>query len=449
MGRSRPHRVRPSRLHALLVVLLLSACDGTLARIPGIALLPVPLRTAPGITEDELRGELLAFTTRFSVIVIAAADEIAASTNAPAIRRRTVLWKLRMIPLAHQALLTLDPQEAYFELLTLTQAMAQYLTDGAGRELFGDAQPIAVDAARDVEVDLQRIGARFLSPEPLADATARAAELARQHPIRGVFLRAEIEVGLAQVAPGSRFSDLIDLPMAPFRALQGVDAGAQAIREFNATAQQFNALVAGLPQQLLWQLELFLYDVEETHAVGAGLEAFESIAQSAARLPHEIRLEGEALIERLAASEAELGDALAAYRAALADTGPALVSARELAQTLGTAAERVDAAGVTWAALIRDLRAPPADASTAGGAEGQSFDLLELERAAARVEQTGSELRAHVADLRALDDEGIGLLDRIFWRALLFVALSLGLLLVYRAAGARITRGGGPRRESS
>ena len=43
---------------------------------------------------------------------------------------------------------------------------------------------------------------------------------------------------------------VLTLPLAPFTALDGVDSGAEAIRDFNATARPFSRIMAQMPAQI-------------------------------------------------------------------------------------------------------------------------------------------------------------------------------------------------------
>ena len=73
--------------------------------------------------------------------------------------------------------------------------------------------------------------------------------------------------------------------MAPFRAIAGVESGAQAIHEFNATAAQFTEIVDQLPQRMRWQIELLSYDLQEQGGVlEQSLDSFHMVAESANRL---------------------------------------------------------------------------------------------------------------------------------------------------------------------
>jgi hypothetical protein len=111
---------------------------------------------------------------------------------------------------------------------------AALLTTGDGRNLFGPSQPIAVAAAETLEADAYAIGARFLTSAQLRDVRREVARLAERYPIQGTQFSLVRARQAVQEAPsqGALYS-VITLPLAPFRALQGVDTGAAAIRDFN------------------------------------------------------------------------------------------------------------------------------------------------------------------------------------------------------------------------
>jgi hypothetical protein len=226
-------------------------------------------------TLDELRAGLLDWSSSFTVLVTEAADRISVETREPKKRRLTLLWKIRMPPLAQEAASDQNPRTGYVEALTIAVAQRQYFEDGAGASLFGAQQPIALDAAKEIEQSALSLGASFVDPDKLAELHAEVEELAKQHPIRGEFLRESIQVGLSNAETGGAFDDIIGIPMAPFRAIAGVESGAQAIHEFNATAAQFTEIVDQLPQRMRWQIELLSYDLQEQGGVlGQSLDSF-------------------------------------------------------------------------------------------------------------------------------------------------------------------------------
>ena len=190
-------------------------------------------------------------------------------------------------------------------------------------------------------------------------------QLASENPIRGVFMLGTIQGAYASRSRRERFDWFLTAPMAPFRALQGVESGAVAIHEFNTTARQLGDIAAGLPEQTRWQLELFLYDVEERETVVAGLAAFQQIADAsaqlsttAAELPANTRRELEGLLEDSSKSQADLRSTLEQLRQTIASADGAIGNARPLAESLERFAAQADQAGKSWTELIAAVRGP-------------------------------------------------------------------------------------------
>jgi hypothetical protein len=416
---------------ACLVATLL-ACRSLIPdiRVPGFA---------PEITEDELHADVIDLANAFASGVTAAADEISASSPSRTERRRALLWKVRMIPLAQEAALS-GPREGYVELLVLCVAQRQYLTDGAGASLFGERQEIARSAALRLEAGALSYASRLLPRERAAALAGEAEALAKERPIVGEFAAASLHRAFADVSPGARFDWVFRLPMAPFRAFEGVESGAQAIHEFNATARQLGDLAARLPELTRWQLELFLYDLEDRETTMRGLEAFERLSASAERLPAATREELERLLEESTAAQQELRTTLDALRQASASIDGTLANAQPLADALERVAGRANEAGATWNELVARFR--PEDRGEEEP-QGRPFDITEYERTAAGVRDAAVELRALLDALRAGQTS---LADTLLWRGLALLVAFFALLLVSRAISARWLAAREPRR---
>ncbi len=414
-------RAAPASRRALWLACLVASAWGCRSLIPSI---PVPGMSAP-ITEDELSSDVLELANRFSAGVTAAADEVSAKTSSRAERRRALLWKVRLIPLAQEAAFS-GPREGYVELLVLCVAQRQYLTDGAGAQLFGEQQELARAAARRIEADARSYATRFLPGDRAAALAAEVETLAREHPIAGEFVSEGLQRAFADVEPGARFDWIFTLPMAPFRAFEGVESGAQAIHEFNATARQLGDLAARLPELTRWQLELFAYDLEDRETLLRGLDAFERLAAAAESLPTATREQLAALLEESTSAQQELRTTLDALREASASVDATLANARPLAEALERVAGRADAAGATWGELVARLR--PADAGAKE--QGRPFDITEYERTASSVRDAAVELRAVLDALRA-GQTSLG--DTLLWRGLVLLVAFFALLVAYRA----------------
>jgi Rad3-related DNA helicase len=404
--------------------------------VPG---LPWSAGAGSALTEEELRAELRQYAVTFSSVISAATHEIGSRTRDRAIRRRTILWKAQLIPLARNASYISDPQQAYVAQLVLAVGMRQYLEDGSGAALFGEHQPIAVEAAHELERDARALGARFLDPAEL-DRLAREVEaLAREHPIRGEFSPGALVEALADPETQSALGWAMAVPMAPFRALTGVSEGGQAMRDFNQTARHLSHLLADFPRMMRWQLELLLYDVEDRETTLEGLAAFQVLAESSRRFSEAV----EALPEDLTASTSP---ALESARETLREAGAALAQVQDLVGPLSGIAEQLREAGEAWSGIAREVgreEEPRPDS--------RPFDIREYERTAQETRSAAEELQALVAEVRALaqdpelptavagiEGSGRSLVDAAAWRLFQLMLVFFFLILAYRLVSSRI-----------
>jgi hypothetical protein len=325
-----------------------------------------------------------------------------------------------------QHVLTRDATAAYMSILSLTVMLRQYVTEGEGRANFGERQELVQEAARDLEQELIALGRRFLTPEELQAARATVESFARERPIRRGVAVTQVESALAEVERSDAFRSFIELPLVPFRALEGVGEGAQAIHDFNHTAHGFSAIVATLPTQLRWQAELLLLDLRD--------------------LP------------------AELAQGLEGAERPLSQIQQTLQGARELTGPLTETAHAVAEAAEAWRRTIRrdeDRQLP----DVAAGPPRPRFDVSEWTAAAAEIgraaDRLGSaaqavqaliESRQAVRNLRESAEVLAGaerrareVADHLVERIALAAAGLLTLALVYRLVALRLARRWGPR----
>ena len=414
--------MQKSRAAALLLALWFSGCANVTNRIPTFGM----GGESGTATASELRAALAVWATSFSSLVTAASDHIRAESRERDVRRNTLLWQLRMIPLARAAAFRPDAQEAYVAGLAVATAQHAYLTEGEGRSLFGAQQAIATDAASKLEQDILALGRVFLSDRQIERLQAEVDALVEQHPIRGAFAADTLVQGFSDPKVRGTFRWVVDLPMVPFRALSGVSDTAQAVHDFNETAREFTETVNELPHLTRWELELLLYDAEELESVDRALVAAESFAQGAERISGA----AETLPQELGA---ELTARLEEARAAIAELDAALVRAEQLAGPLQHVADRVGDASAQWTTLLTEMRADEGDP------DGRPFDVREYESAADRIADASREIRALVTELNQLDAPGAeALVDRATWRGALLIGVFFAALAAYRILSSRL-----------
>lgn len=386
---------------------------------------------APGrISHEELREALLQYASRFEATVIATADTISSGSKDPVMQRRALRWKLGMTPAVNQAAFLPEPVAAYVGMLTLATSMQEYLKTGSGREVFGEQQRLAIDASDELVAAAGELGQRFLNEKELARVTQQVQSLVQAQPIRGEFVAENAQSLVSSSASNPTFDWLTTIPMSPFRALQGVDEGAQAIREVNTTAMEVARIGSAMPRLIRWNLQLLALDVAGQGNIAEAVASFESLSRSA---------------ESLSATAASLPDDL---RVLLGEAERAGKTLGPLSQSLERTATAVSEAGQAWGGLIAELSKPPADPSK----PSRPFDIREWEAAAAQISSAASELRALLdsagtlagsdalagplaeveARVQRIEAISQALVDRIAWRGVQLILLIFGLLFVYR-----------------
>ncbi|MEN8183808.1 MAG: hypothetical protein ABFS46_14870 [Myxococcota bacterium] len=428
-----------ARLRGALVLLLLLVGPG----LVGCAKLSLPgmRRTQSALTHEELREELVAFSSRFASVVSRAGDLIRAESTDPLIRMRVLLWEMRLVPLVQEGAFVPDAQEAFVAVNSLVVMMRRYLTEGDGREVFGPQQPIAVEAAAELEEDFYGIARLFLSEEEVVRLRVEVdAEVASRLISGSDFTIANVQRQSRAVRESGRFDWVVAVPMSPFRALEGVGSGAAAIHDFNDTALRFSRIVEGLPQQLRLQTALMLYDVESREGVVQALAALESFAESAQRLA--------ALAEELPTDlEALLGNS----EGALAEANRTLLMAQGMVEPLRATALQLNLAGASWGAIFERDGEPDPDA--------RPFDIREYEATARGIGEAAVELSALAGKLDQLiespgleaalgsvdatvsrvESGGQGVVDHAAWRGLQLLLAGFALLLIYRLVSSRLS----------
>ena len=430
---------------ALLVVLFTSGC----AELP-MSLVTDPLGLTSSaeaeMTEAELQSELALFTTRFGSVMGTLGEQITSGDTRPSVRRRALLLRIQLLPLVQQYALDRSPREGYVALLSLMTMLRLHATTEDGALDFGRHQARVEAATRQLENELVQLGRRFLDEEGLDRLRDEIEAFAREHQPSGGFAMAQVEASLVESRWNPRFEQILDIPMAPFRALSGVEHGPAAIREFTQTARGFAAIVATLPLQLRWQVELLLHETLQRDEVSSVIAALTQTAESA---------------ERLSAAGARLPEDL--RRTLEASEGPlrqldaTLVHAEDLLEPLRIAAAEITEAGTAWEGVIRadqrqgevggrrdgpDFAAWQATASEIGEAarrlEAAARSIDELLQGLRRPGEREDATAGGNGALQRLDQQLRSLLDLVVGRIVLVLAIGFVLALTYRFLSARI-----------
>lgn len=417
------------------------------------ALKPVTSAVVPGaqnasaskLSETELREKLAAFYVQFVNAVETATATAASRTEDTALRERLVGARLRAVRTCRQAIFQREPMAAFVDTWSACLQLDLYLAGPGGRESFGEAQPVIHEAVRKIRGDIEMLGTLFLKTNQLAEAKQKLEEFARAHPFSP-----QTEVRLPSADSKVKVPQLgwlFNVPLSPFRALEGVDQTAQAVHELTFVAQGFAQTASDLPRELAWQSELLLMQA---------------------------RREVSGLVTELDRKQTNTQATLAQVRGALTDASnvvarldPTLAGVERTLKAAADASGAIDATLKTYTQMMKDLFPPKTDAEKAREAaepKGRPFDILDYAKTAEGVTAAASELKqilvefqktvaTNAVSARLKEIEGTAqnaiakteastreLANHLAWRAVLVIAAFFFALLLYRVAVMALQR---------
>jgi len=476
---------------ALLVALVAPGCR-TVRKLTGSG---SGSASSSGISAEEIRERLVAYSGVFSLAISEAADRVASESGDPEVRRNAIQLKLGVIPLVRRFAFLEEPRTAVLAIWAVDLQTIFHLSEGEGGDAFGDYQDVVLETARSLEEEIERIAASFIPEDELAKTRDEIREFARAHPMGTQFTVDPTQLAVTLEDLRGSFLSVLEIPLSPFRGLRGIDEGAQAIREVSDMGRRLTAVVEDLPDRVRWQTELLLVDLDRNSAIDSALGSLETFSRSSAELaatadalPAELREEVTATLEAASPTIDEARSAVEEASAAVREARAATEQVREAADLARTtvaeareAIEDVEAlldpgqealaafteAGRAWDATLRTfgetIRLLSEDEDRSGGGderppaepaqEPEPFEIEDWTRATRSATGMAVELRALLDEFRALvkDEEvaeRVGTATRstieetqsatraivaaVTWRALLVVAALLVAALAYR-----------------
>ncbi|MHC4757343.1 MAG: hypothetical protein ACYTE8_01675 [Planctomycetota bacterium] len=410
------------------------------------------------ISLEELREELNNFEDFWTNTYSFAINDI--EKFMPDVRTRNTTLRLRVrIPEAlHTMLEHQDPIIAFLETWGLCVRTTQYFESGAGRDLFGEHQKIIIRAAKDNEAEIERIGELFLDNQLFNETKTNLKTFAATNPIQETYSKAIVYATAVKQGEPNPFVETISLPLAPFRAMEGVDRGAIAIDRFTDTAQNFTNVVEKLPETSRWQMQLLFYDLEDTDTIKSIVESTNKISDSSAKLaqtadilPQRIRDEAVILIEEVDKKQKNIQTTLQQAENTAVAVDSALQNAVNAANAFDDTADTVTSTTNSWqqaakatTEAIHEIQnlIPKREPGTES-----SFKITDVRDAAEEFGQTVTHVRDLTADLntliasedfQSLYSLAMKLPNKITWRLALLILLTFLLTLGYRFISVRI-----------
>jgi hypothetical protein len=359
----------------------------------------------------------------------------------------------------HTMLKKENPIEAFIETWALSVRVTNYLKEGEGSNLFGKHQDIAIAAFEKIDTEIERIGGRFLKKDTFTKTQKKINDFAHANPITGIFSNTILYVTEVESGKPGLFDDVVGIPMAPFKAIGGVDRTASAIYGLRDSAHRVSDVIEELPESARWQLLLLLMEMKETELVKSILTSMSRFsdssvrfAETAEKLPEQLREQTSILIEEIDSRQNNLQTTLDKAEKTAATVERSIAKADEVSDSFGRTANSVKEAATAW---DKAAKATNLAIKEFGGMKPvrkdpnskSSFNINDYQDTAEAVTMTANELRTLLTEIREFiksDDlptytlTGKKLTNYLIVRlALLFVFVFV-LALVYRIVVVRI-----------
>lgn len=351
------------------------------------------------VTATELRVRTHAHADRAMGAIQEAANLIIEQSDDPDIRRNALLWKMNGIPAFQKAAFHYDPLAAMIDVRVLTGQMIDFFETGAGKEVFGDWQYVALKTMQEIEVDGRSMGAGFADGKTLKEGSPYIMAWVTDHPIESL-----------------RFNRVSIIPLlAEVTKTRGRGAGAvmgSLDEGIGDLSDRLKIYADTMPNQARWQAELLIDDLLRSGELDRVLDDFGRLGE-------------------LNASLEELTDPLGE----LAATAPELVEREREILLEALRQERRVLTG-----FVDGQRAATFEGI---GAERQAVLAFAREERIAAIDQLHQERLDIMAELEELTGKVLDasvertekLIDHLFWRLaqLLGALVLVGALLVFVA----------------
>jgi hypothetical protein len=235
----------------IFLCLILITSEATLS-----AAKPKDNASNPALSAPELRERL----TSFYIVTMGALENavLRAEKTEPDLGQLRVLTaaKIRALRLYRTVLFQSSPTAGYLDAWTLTIQFRLFLSGERGKAEFGDAAPVLLASIEQLEREIESLGREFTPPERMDAIRLQIEEFARANPVTST--RAVIPPSIQSQSSIPDLGWLLNLPLAPFRVLEGVDRTAQSVNDLADVADSLSQTINSMPVETAWASELLM-----------------------------------------------------------------------------------------------------------------------------------------------------------------------------------------------
>ena len=404
------------------------------------------------ISKAELRDELDRFENAFIAMMKQSSAEISAEDQTRRVQRTNLRMRIRIIEALNAMTASDDSIVAFLDTWSLVIRLRMYLEEGDGSRIFGERQHIAVDFIRTAEDEMIRIGQLFLKQDELEQVQQDLEEFAQHNPIRGLYANLIVFPTLDDEEDKEQDSALmrtLSIPMAPIRAMEGVDNTATAIHNVRNSVERFTDVAEQLPESARWQMTIMMDDFEESKMTQSFLTSLKDFSQSSAQLvetldsmPAELRAELLTVLEESDESQKQLQMTMQTATQVAVQLEKTFGELQNTSQSINETAAQATEAAVAWQSasdsiqelvgMFKTQTPRPPDAPPPFGMHDFNNMLTNAGQTADKITETIGRLDETIdTDIKAGTLAIRSLIDHTAWRLFQLALAVFGLVLVF------------------
>ncbi len=387
---------------AVLLPVFLGGCGRENVRTLGSGIAP----TNGQISKEDIREQVDKFAEYYKATLRQTASSLNERLQTKKVERTTLQMRARMVQGLNAMLDQDDPLIAFIETWALCKRFRIYVEEGEGSTLFAEGQEIVIKAAKRLESEIERVGRVFMKDDVFEATEKNIVEFANVNPISGTFYNVIVYATEVKRGQPNPFMSVLNLPMTPFRAMEGVDRTASAIYQFRDTAERFSDVVRELPESSRWQMELLMYDLEEADMIKTFLDSFTKFSESSAKmavsveqLPGQLGNELAQFVDEVDRKQADLQKTLAQAEKTTLAVNETVEKLNALAKDTSETAKAWEGAAKATGEVIKGF-----DQSKETGSSKSSFSLEEYQDAAGKTSQAATDIKELLAAIEAFSE---------------------------------------------
>jgi methyl-accepting chemotaxis protein len=347
---------------------------------------PDSLALRPAVDPMTLKASVMLAADKAFADIAGTAGTIASRTTDRKVRENTLRWKIRAYDMMQTVYMEPDPRIAFLSAWTSAVQLRKYVTEGEGKDLFADQQPLAIETAKQIETDMVNLGRTHFSSECIDTAIDDIEMLA------GTFVASSTSMSERISAAGYQQSDLyriITLPMLPIRGVHGVADAPGAIMRFTAVTQDFSKIIQQLPERSRWQLELLMLEAESLSTVEKAVRQIEELQENIKRIsdiaesmPAQTRKELEGFTDTLEKTQPSLQvtttqiyESIKSIKESLALADAVIQNADKTAGTVNEAIRNITLTADAWRQTTSEIRNLFSDVNQPFAADSRALQI--------------------------------------------------------------------------